>query len=186
MLNHSDIIKLTEDYGGGWAIEHSRRLLHTISIIGEGMTCDSEILFLAAYLHDWGGYAKWAVAGVDHHLRSKEVAAQFLRENGYPEKQTERILECIEFHHGGPANRSIESRLFTDADALDLLGVVGTLRVFAMNHRNIKQGYEAVKRWRDMSVAAISLEPSKKIAEKRLHETNDLLRQFEEETYGMF
>lgn len=185
-MNHSDIERLTEEYGGSWAIEHSRRLLNMISIIGKGLEYDSEILFLTAYLHDWGGYAKWAVAGVEHHLRSKEVASQFLRENDFPAHQSERVLECIEFHHGGPANRSIESLLFTDADALDLLGVVGTLRVFAMNFRNIRQGYEAVKRWRDMSIAAITLEPSKKIAEERTRETNDLLRRFEEETFGMF
>lgn len=186
MLSRSNIEKLTEEYGGGWAIEHSRRLLHLISILGDSLEYDSEVLFLAAYLHDWGGYAKWLIPGVEHQVRSKEVASTFLMENGFPPQQIQHVLECIEFHHGGPADRSIESKLFTDADALDLLGVVGTLRVFAMNPRNIKQGYEAAKRWRDMSVAALTLDASKKIAEERIRETNDLLKRFEEETFGMF
>jgi uncharacterized protein len=154
--------------------------------LGEGMSYDMNVIELAAYLHDWGGYAKWMVSGVEHALRSVEVVRDYLNEQGVDTERANRILECIEFHHGGNPNRSIESRLFTDADALDMLGVVGALRIFAMWPRDIQAGYAALKRWRDSSTKALTTEKGKQMAEKRIEETDYLLKTFEEETFGYF
>lgn len=180
------LANLTLEYGGNWGLDHTKRLLHWVEILGEGLDYDKEIVAIAAYLHDWGGYAKYILDGVDHAVRSKQVVAEFLAEKGYPKDKSDRVLECIEFHHGGDPKRSIESILLTDADALDMLGVVGTLRVFAMCPRDIRTGYHAVKKWRDTSIAAITLDKSKEIAQKRVAETNQLLQMFEEETFGLF
>lgn len=181
-----DIIQLTQEYGGDWAINHARRLLHMTRTLAQGQPYDEKVVELAAYLHDWGGYARWAEPGVDHVVRSVQVVGPFLEEHGFPAGQRAAVMECIERHHGGPAERRFESRLFTDADALDLLGLLGAARVFAMNPRNLRAGYEAVKMWRDKSIAALSLPQSRGIAERRLAETNAFLATFEEEAYGMF
>ncbi len=127
-IDRDEIIRLTEEYDGPWGINHTRRLLHLIAVIGEGQSYDSEVVWVSAHLHDWGGYSPWAQAGVDHALRSKQVAETFLAERNYPEDFKARVLECIEFHHSGDPNRSIESILLSDADALDFLGVVGVMR----------------------------------------------------------
>ena len=79
---------------------------------------------------------KFIQPGVEHYERSRQVAEDFLKENACEPGLAARVLECIACHHGGPAERSIESRLFTDADALDLLGTLGALRIFAMNSRD--------------------------------------------------
>ncbi len=50
---------LTEEYGGQWGMNHTKRLLRLISIIGEGLHYNHEAVTIAAYLHDWGGYSKW-------------------------------------------------------------------------------------------------------------------------------
>jgi len=92
----------------------------------------------------------------------------------------------VEFHHGGPAGRSIESVLFTDADALDLLGAVGFARVFAMNYRDLKGGVAALKRYRDMSDAAITLPAARRIAQPRIEELNRMIAAFETETGGIY
>ena len=184
-IDQNTLASLAEEYGGQWGLKHSERLIHLVNMLGEGLEYDSGIIEAAAYLHDWGGYAKWMVSGVDHALRSVEVVRDYLNEQGVDTERANRILECIEFHHGGDPNRSIESKLFTDADALDMLGVVGTLRIFAMNPRDIQAGYAALKRWRDTSIKALSTEKGKQMAEKRIEETNYLLKTFEEETFGL-
>lgn len=186
MITREEIIELTHLYGGDWAINHSQRILHLISVISDGVAYDSAAVFWAAYLHDWGGYTHWIQEGIEHQIRSRQVAEEFLKEHEFSPCLAGKILECIEFHHGGPENRCIESILFTDADALDLLGVVGTMRVFAMKYRNLREAYKAVLYYRDLNKKIITLESSKNLAEKRFEETEQLLRLFEEETFGMF
>lgn len=184
-MTKEDIVNLTIEYGGGPGIAHARRLIHLVSILGEGMEYDKDAIWVAAYLHDWGAYTKWLAPGVDHELRSSEVAREILNDYDCTPEFRERVLEVIENHHGGPLHRSRESRLFTDADALDLLGAVGICRLFA-NAGDVEAGYDAVKSWRDRSLAAISTEKGKQMAQKRLDETNALLAAFEEETFGIF
>lgn len=185
-LDKQRLADLTLRYGGNWGLDHSRRILHLVSILGEGVDYDADVIAVAAYLHDWGGYTEFAQQGVDHAVRSTEVAREFLADTGLPDDEAALVLECIENHHGGDPGRSIESRLFTDADALDLLGIVGTLRIFAMWPRDIRAGHAATKRWRETCLKAISLEQTKPIADQRVAETDHLLRMFEQETFGIF
>lgn len=186
MLTHDEIINLTQEYGGDWAVNHARRILHLISLISDGVSYNEEAVWLAAYLHDWGGYARWAVVGMEHQDRSAQVVEDFLREHDYPAELSGLVLECILNHHGGERNRAIESIMFTDADALDLLGVAGTLRIFSMFPRNLRGAWEGVQRWKALNAHIILLERSRQMAEKRFEETNLLLQQFEEETFGLF
>ena len=114
------------------------------------------------------------------------MAAEFLAEHGYPENLSNLVLECIRYHHGGPAERSIESILLTDADALDLLGVAGTLKIFSMCPRDLLTARAAAQKYRDASVKAITTEKAREFAAKRIQETDDLLCLFEEETFGLY
>ena len=61
-----------------WGINHTRRLLELISIISEGMDYNGEAVWMAAHLHDWGAYSPWAEKEVEHALRSRQVADDFL------------------------------------------------------------------------------------------------------------
>lgn len=186
IMDHEEIARLTLEYGGNWGIQHSRRLLHLCEMLGEGIPYDDEVIWLAAHMHDWGGYAPWLIPGVEHQIRSRQVAEEFLAVRACPQALAEAVLECIECHHGGPRDRRLESILFTDADAVDLLGVVGALRIFAMNPRDIRAGWQATQAWRDKSIAALGLEKSRQFAAQRIDETNRLLQDFERETFGMF
>lgn len=185
-MNHDEIIKLTKEYGGDWGVDHSERLLKLVSLIAGETEYDKDVIWLAAYLHDWGGYAKWITPGVEHYIRSSEVVRVFLSENQFPQAMIDRVIECIEFHHGGNADRSIESKLFTDADALDLLGAIGIARIFAMNSRDIKSGYMWVNKWKERCENAISLEVTKKIAAERLKYMESFLKLFEAESFGIY
>ena len=185
-IDIDEIIRLTEEYGGQWGINHTRRLLRLVSIIGKGQQYNSDAVWVAAHLHDWGAYSPWAQAGVDHAARSRQVAEAFLAEREYPAELAELVLECIEFHHSGDPQRSIESILLSDADALDFLGVVGVLRDFSKNPRDMRKAYEAARKRRDKVPRLICLEKSREIAAQRIKQMDDLLATFEEDAFGYF
>jgi uncharacterized protein len=185
-IDRNEIVRLTEEYGGQWGINHTRRLLHLVSMIGEGQQYDSEAVWLAAHLHDWGGYPKWAQKDVDHALRSAEVSETFLTEIGCPDNLIRLVLECIKLHHSGGLNRSIESILLSDADALDFLGVVGVLRDFSKNPKDLRKAYEITKKRREKLPGLIALDKSKEIAGERYRQMDELLARFEQDSWGYF
>ena len=76
-IDKNEIARLTEEHGGVWGINHTRRLLHLVDLIGEGMQYDVDAVWLAAHLHDWGAYKPWVQDGVDHVQRSLEVVKPF-------------------------------------------------------------------------------------------------------------
>ena len=75
-IDKDEIVRLTEQYGGEWGINHTRRLLHLISVIGEELEYDADAVWLAAHMHDWGGYSEWShpAAQTVHQHRSRSVA----------------------------------------------------------------------------------------------------------------
>lgn len=185
-IDKEKIAALTEEYGGGWGTNHTLRLLKLIGIIGEGMEYDHEAVWLACYLHDWGGYKAWIQDGVDHAVRSKQVVDEYLTKAGIEPKLKEKVLECIEYHHKATKANSIEAALLFDADALDFLGVVGVLRRFSMNYRDLNKGYETAKAGMEKLPGALIFDTSKEMAKERLPKMRELLETFEKETFGYY
>lgn len=185
-ISIDEIAKLTKEYGGEWGINHTKRLLKIISIIGEGIQYNNDALIISAYLHDWGAYTKWAVPDVDHAIRSKQVASRFLKEQKCEMDLMKLILECIEYHHSATNNNSIEARLLSDADALDFLGVVGTLRDFSKKPNNLRKAYETVEMRRNTLPKRLLIDKSREIAERRVRLMDELLIEFTHETFGIF
>ena len=185
-LDKDEIVRLTQEYGGSWGINHTCRLLQLISIIGKDLQYDTEVIWIAAHLHDWGGYTKWAQAGVDHALRSRQVAEAFLIEKEFDPELLTLILDCIEYHHGSDPNRQIETLLLSDADALDFLGVVGMLRDFSKKPGDLRKAYEVALGRKENLPHSIFLEKSKVIAKQRLENMERMFAIFKEETFGYF
>ncbi|RPJ38779.1 MAG: HD domain-containing protein [Chloroflexi bacterium] len=180
------IAQLTRQYGGEWGINHTSRLLHIIEEIGEGLPYDKDIVWMAAHLHDWGAYAPWQKEGVDHAVRSVEVAGDFLADRGYPEPFIQAVLDCIRTHHQGDPNRRIEAVLLSDADSVDFLGVVGILREFSKNPKEMRKAYNAVLKRKASVPANICLEKSRQLGASRIKEMERVLSIFLEETYQQF
>jgi len=185
-VDREEIAALTQEYGGQWGINHTLRLLQLVAIIGEGQSYNSEALWLAAHLHDWGGYSKWAQKDVDHAARSAEVAQAFLTERGCDPALKDLVLECIRLHHSGGPNRSLESQLLSDADALDFLGVVGVLRDFSKNPRDMRKAYDATRKRRAKLPDTLCLAKSKELAGDRIPQMDELLQRFEDQSWGYF
>ncbi len=123
---------------------------------------------------------------MDHALRSKQVAEEFLKQRNCPEDLLVRILECIQFHHSGNRERSIEAILLFDADSLDFLGLVGLLRDFSKNYRELKKAYEISRKRREKIPELLVLPLSKEIALQRTRQMDELFALFEKDTFGFF
>jgi HD superfamily phosphodiesterase len=159
---------------------------------------DEEALWIAAHKHDWGACPRWFREAVSHSLKSKALAQRYLRKARYPSERTARVLEAIEFHHGGREGRCLEAVLLSDADALDSLGIVGVLREFAMlpcEYRGgysfpavlgLRDAYEGVQIRNENSFQMLRLETSRTLARRRIKAMDCLLAQLEAETAGCF
>jgi uncharacterized protein len=116
-----------------WGWRHSERnyLLATSLAEAEGLAVDPDVLFAAAFLHDWGGIAPFAVAGVDHAVRSVELAEPFLAEAGFPMEKFPAVRAAILGHMYDKEPEGAEAIVMHDADALDFLGALGAARLLA-------------------------------------------------------
>lgn len=185
-MDKDKIIQLTKEYGGEYGLNHTGRILNIVSLIDEGLNYNRDVVWVSAHLHDWGAYPKWVKGGVDHTIRSKQVAEEFLMAEGCKEDFICHVLECIEYHHGSNETRSVESQLLIDADAIDFMGVVGVLREFSTKPREMRKAVESAKNRMEKNMKFIRFEQSKKIAEERIKRAEILLAEFEEEAFGIF
>lgn len=186
MIDKDEIQQLTREYGGDWGLNHSKRLLDLVSRISGDYEYNAEVIWLCAYLHDWGGYAKWKLPGIDHAQRSGEVVEEFLSNRGYPQDKLFEVLECITTHHSAGINRSIEAQLLSDADALDFLGCIGILRIFSKRTKDLRAAYENAKLKREQLPGKLCLEESQAIAVQRLDRMDQMLAWLEQETQDNF
>ncbi len=183
-----DVARLTQERGGSWGMNHARRLLELVSLLGAGESYDSKVVWLSAHMHDWGAYQPWAEGAVDHVQRSVEVAGRFLDEEGCPNHVRDRILDCIAAHHSSEpgSGLSIEAALLHDADVLDFLGTVGIMRDASKNTRDLRKAYEAARKHRETLPQTLILEKSRKLAEQRLSDMDRFLSAFETDSFGWF
>ena len=185
-LDRTEISRVTEEHGGAWGINHTRRLLRLVELIGEGLSYEADAVWIAAHLHDWGAYAPWAQKGVDHVVRSGEVASEYLVQHGCPPVLQALVLECIALHHTGGSDRSLEAILLRDADALDFLGPVGVLRDFSKSPRDLRAACQQVRKRRSTVPALLHLERSKALAAGRIERMDALMGQFEADSFGYY
>ena len=116
-----------------WGVRHSERnyVLGMALAEAEGLAVDADVLFAAAFLHDWGGIAPFAVAGVDHAARSVELAEPFLTGAGFPMEKFPAVRAAILGHMYDKEPDGAEAVVLHDADALDFLGALGAARLLA-------------------------------------------------------
>jgi uncharacterized protein len=134
LLTLTDLENLTATHGEGWGWPHVQRVLHLIGLIGMDAPHDAPALTVAAYLHDWGAFSIYRQPGVEHALRSRQVAEQeILPRLNAPAAAHPIILAAIEQHdYRDPRPATChEARLLREADFLDFLGVIGLVREFA-------------------------------------------------------
>ena len=196
VVNRKRIAALTAEYGGDWAVQHAQRLIRLVEIVGEGLDYNPEVIWIAAYLHDWGTLPGFANEGVSHARRSCELAGEYLRRVRAPKAIRHAVLEAIEFHHGGAGERCMEAVLLRDADALDGLGAIGVLREFAMVPTEasgcysipvgwgLRGAWERARMRLENNPGMLHLPKSKALAKQRAREMREIFEALERESFG--
>jgi uncharacterized protein len=184
-LSFDDLIHMTARDGEGWGLPHVRRLMALVQEIGADLPHDSSALELAIVLHDWGAFACYRVAGVDHALRSRQVAErEILPRVALDPSVSALVLDAIELHDyrdTRPA-ASNEALLLREADMLDFLGMIGTAREFAWGPNDLEVCTRRILARRAAIRGRLTIPRAQEIARVRLERMDTCLRWLEEET----
>jgi hypothetical protein len=80
-----------------WGITHSERDYQVTKKLADaqGIALDLDVLFACAFLHDLGGIGSFAQPGVDHAVRSAQLAEPLLQAWGFPMEKWAQVKEMI-------------------------------------------------------------------------------------------
>lgn len=186
-MNLREVETLTIECGEAWGISHVRRVLDLIEQIGIGIAYDWEAVQYAAYLHDWGAFPRYKLPGVDHALRSREIAEmEILPHTSLSEAAKSAILEAIAKHDYRcmePVG-SVEALLLREADFLDFLGVVGIAREFAWGPNNLQKCYDRILSRIAGVRGRFTIPAAQALASQRIAEMEPFLARLVEESRG--
>jgi HD superfamily phosphodiesterase len=187
-LTLDDIIQMTLQVGEDWAVAHARRLIELVRQIGADIPYDSQILHVAAYLHDWGAFPAYLRKDVEHALRSRQVVeAEILPCLDLTSEQKDILLEAIELHDYRDLRppQSNEALLLREADMLEFLGMIGMAREFARGPKNVETCYKRILARRYGIQGRFTLPRAQELAEIRLKRMEQSLGWLLEESFGV-
>ncbi|HEY0412634.1 MAG TPA: HD domain-containing protein [Allosphingosinicella sp.] len=169
----------------GWThSERDYRLARTIAA-AENLRIDTDVLFAAAFVHDIGAIGDFQKEGVDHAVRSAELAGPLLRQFGFPEQKIAAVREAILGHmHDKVPGRSSEAIALHDADALDFLGTVGVARRLSVtgSATHYAGGIARIAEFADKLPERIVTATARRMAVPRIAEMRQFLKQLDDET----
>jgi uncharacterized protein len=186
-LTLNDIIQMTLDVGEDWAVAHAKRLIELVRQISGDLSYDAHVIGLAAYMHDWGAFPKYAQKDVEHAVRSRQVVeAQILPYLDLTPGQKENLLEAIELHdyRDMRPTKSNEALLLREADMLEFLGMIGMAREFARGPKNVETCYRRIMSRRDGIQNRFTLPRAQEIANVRSERMETCLGWLVEESFG--
>lgn len=186
-LTLNDVIELTRTEGDAWKLSHVRRVLKLIELIGEGLVYDHTAVTIATYLHDWGGYPRFQQPGVEHALRSRQVAESLiLPRMALADTAVATILETIEYHDYRDFRpvQSTEARLLREADFLDFLGIIGLVREYGRGPKEMESACRAVLKRRELIQDRFTFPIARQMAATRLARLEQCLAWLQEESFN--
>ncbi len=129
-------------------VEHSLRVYRNCKKLAKNYKkADLGALYAASLLHDIGQTVK---DHDEHGHKSIEIAEKMLKKAGFPEKKYNLVFEAVIKHddyiwvgnHSNNKPKSIEAKIFQDADRLESIGVMGIIRQFLFAGRHNKKIYD--------------------------------------------
>jgi len=186
-LTFADLVEMTRAEGDAWRFSHVRRVLKLAELIAGDLTYDAPSLAIAAYLHDWGGYPRFKQSGVEHALRSRQVAETLiLPRMDLPAEAVPIILEAIEYHDYRDFRpvASTEALLMREADFLDFLGIIGLVREYGRGPADPISANKAVLARRELIHDRFTLPIAREMAAVRLARLEQCLAWLDEESFA--
>jgi len=124
-------------------LDHVKRVVTACHAIAEHEGgVNSQVLELAAWMHDIARAKEGNKPGLDHAAKGARMARSILRRAGVRPNLFRRVATCIRYHRhrssgcAGGHEPSIEEKILFDADKLDGTGAIGIGRIFAMGQKN--------------------------------------------------
>lgn len=168
-----------------WGVRHSERNYLTAIALAEaeGLPIDEDVLYAAAYLHDWGGLEPFAIEGMPHEVRSVELAEPFLREAGFPMEKWPAVRDAILGHVPAGQPTTPEGIVLHDADLLDFMGAEGVARFFGApsDEPNLDQGVSYIENFGLTLGDRLLTDEARRLAEARLAYMRGFLEQLRSE-----
>lgn len=136
-------------------VDHSLRVYkYCEKIARDYKNVNLDALYAASILHDIGYLV---IKKNEHSQHSMTIAEKFLNKVGFPEKLVPLVEECIRKHdnyiwvknHSNDKPKSLEARIFQDADRIENLGAIGIARNFSWAGRHDKVIWEDKAKWKD-------------------------------------
>ena len=182
-----EIEQITAAEGERWGYAHVRRVLALAQQIDAGLAYDAEAFAFAVYLHDWGAFPRWRQVGVEHALRSRQVAEQeILPFTTLEPAQVREVLEAIErhdFRDGRPVTCTL-ALLLREADWLDMLGAIGVARELAWGPNDLPAIMARIRMRRQVIPPRLTLASAQALAVPRIAAMDHWLAQIEAEGLG--
>ena len=187
-MDLEQIKQSTIELGQSWGFAHATRVLKLVDIIGAELEYDKNTLSYAVYLHDWGAFPQYFQPGLDHALRSRQIAETEILPTTCLSTATQAVIaEAIELHdyRDKRPHTSVESLLLREADWLDMLGVIGIAREFAWGPNNLQKCYDrAVTRGAGIQ-GRLTIPKAQELAEQRIVRMDHMLQLLREESFGI-
>jgi len=119
-------IKMSEKHGKMPPFNHTDLIVKKGQELANKLNADIKIVTVSCYLIDVGlGKAHQEGKIKEHTKISSEIAKEFLKKFNLSEKDKEKIINCIEAHHGEVKHNCIESEIVKNADNFRFLDPTG-------------------------------------------------------------
>lgn len=170
-----------------WGWTHSERdyLLAREIAAKEGLPIDADVLFAAAFTHDIGAIGDFQKEGVDHAIRSAELAESLLNQAGFPAEKWPAVRAAILSHmHDKQPGSGHEAIVLHDADTLDFLGIAGVTRRLVVNGGapDYSGGLARIVEFADKLPNRLVTKTAKDMARRRVAEMREFLDRLKAET----
>jgi uncharacterized protein len=174
---------------------HQPRLYALAKQLAGDKSCDDDVLYAAAWMHDLGVFIGHrpeepaALARWDHLAYALENTPGFLRGCGFPAPKIPAVLEAIRTHMPAGQPASFEGVLLRDADILEQLGAAGILRLVSKVGRDTRfvrfsDALAALQRNLKSLPAQLQLPSARLLAQPRLAVLRDFLEAARAEKAG--
>lgn len=148
---------------------HIREMVHNAIFLAKKYCADTEVVAIAAWLHDIASITDYALYG-EHHIHGANMAGPILEAQGYPAEKIKQVQICILHHRDSmlEGRRSVEEQCVADADAISHFDCLPALfyQVYVQKGYSIDEGTKFVINKLEKSYHRLSA-PSRELYQKK-------------------
>ena len=173
-----------------WGLEHYERnyLLASELAKRESLTIDEEVLFAAAFLHDMGTFAPYAIAGAEHSQTAVDNLTSVLLDAGFPSEKIPAVNAAVLSHmYYAQVPDDATAIVLHDADTLDFLGIIGVTRILSLTSRHpwasdLQTALTTLENFSTQLPSSLRTDAAKEIGRMRVAEMSAFLSTLRQET----